>query len=78
MADLTDDELRFLYTQRIDESAVMDCSWMRPRRYKWAMEEEGCRPLHGYRGAFREDGMPATVTDIPVDAAALGKLDPER
>jgi hypothetical protein len=36
MADLTDDELRFLYTQRIDESAVMDCSWMRPRRYKWA------------------------------------------
>jgi len=41
MADLTDDELRFLYTQRIDESAVMDCSSMRPLHYKWAMEEEG-------------------------------------
>jgi predicted metal-dependent hydrolase len=37
-----------------------------------------CGPLHGYRGAFRKDGMPATVTDIPVDAAALGKLGPER
>ena len=41
MAELTEDELHFLYTQRIDESAVMDCSWMRPRRYKSAMEEEG-------------------------------------
>ena len=41
MAELTEYELRFLYTQRIDESAVMDCSWMRPRRYKWAMEVEG-------------------------------------
>jgi hypothetical protein len=41
MAELTEHELHFLYTQRIDESAVMDCSWMRPRRYKSAMEEEG-------------------------------------
>jgi hypothetical protein len=41
MADLTEAELRFLYTQRIDESAVMDCSWMRPHRYKGAMEREG-------------------------------------
>ena len=41
MAELTEDELHFLSTQRIDESAVMDCSWMRPRRYKRAMEEEG-------------------------------------
>ena len=41
MAEQTEHELHFLYTQRIDESAVMDCSWMRPRRYKWAMEDEG-------------------------------------
>ena len=41
MAELTEHELRFPYTQRIDESAVMDCSWMRLRRYKSAMEEEG-------------------------------------
>jgi hypothetical protein len=41
MAELTQHELRFLNTQRIDESAVMDCSWMRPRRYKREMEEEG-------------------------------------
>ncbi len=54
MADLTDEELRFLYTQRIDESAVMDCSWMRPRRYKWAMEEGGylwcISPTYCYNG----------------------------
>jgi T5orf172 domain len=54
MADLTDDELRFLYTQRIDESAVMDCSLMRPHRYKWAMEEEGylwcISPTYCYNG----------------------------
>jgi hypothetical protein len=37
-----------------------------------------CRPVRGYRGAFRKDGMPATVTDVPVEAAALGKLDPQR
>lgn len=41
MAELTEYELNFLNTQYIDESTVMDCSWMRPRRYKWAMEEEG-------------------------------------
>jgi len=41
MAELTEHELHFLYTQRIDESGAMDCSWMGPRRYKWAMEEEG-------------------------------------
>ena len=27
MAELTEHELHFLYTQRIDESAVMDCSF---------------------------------------------------
>ncbi len=41
MAELTEAELRFLYTQRIDDSAVMDCAHMSSRRYKWAMEEEG-------------------------------------
>ncbi|MCK1485915.1 GIY-YIG nuclease family protein [Bradyrhizobium sp. 193] len=41
MAELTDNEVRFLYSQRIDDSAVMDCSWMRSRRYKAAMEQEG-------------------------------------
>lgn len=41
MADLTEDELHFLYNQRIDESAVMDCSWMRPRGCKWHMEQQG-------------------------------------
>jgi T5orf172 domain len=54
MADLTDEELRFLYTQRIDESAVMDCADMRRRRYKWAMEEEGylwcISPTYCYNG----------------------------
>lgn len=43
MADLTERELRFLYTQRIDESAVMDCSWMRSHGYKWHMNQEGFR-----------------------------------
>ncbi|MEH2515162.1 ferredoxin-like protein FixX [Bradyrhizobium sp. AZCC 1610] len=41
MAELTEYELRFLSSQRIDESEVMDCADMSPRRYKWAMEEEG-------------------------------------
>jgi hypothetical protein len=54
MADLTDDELRFLYTQRIDESAVMDCAHMSSRRYKGAMEEEGylwcISPSYCYNG----------------------------
>lgn len=54
MTDLTDDELRFLYSQRIDESAVMDCSYMRRRRYKRAMEEEGylwcISPTYCYNG----------------------------
>lgn len=41
MADLTAHELQFLYTQRIDESAVMDCSWMRSHAYKLEMKQEG-------------------------------------
>ncbi|WP_038932204.1 GIY-YIG nuclease family protein [Bradyrhizobium japonicum] len=41
MAELTEQELHFLYTQRIDESAIMDCSWMRSHGYKWHMEREG-------------------------------------
>lgn len=41
MAELTEHELHFLYTQRIDESAVMDCSSMQSHRYKRHMEQEG-------------------------------------
>jgi hypothetical protein len=41
MAELTENELRFLWTQRVDESEVMDCADMRPHSYKWAMEEIG-------------------------------------
>lgn len=41
MAELMENELRFLWTQRIDESEVMDCADMRPHGYKWAMEKEG-------------------------------------
>lgn len=41
MAELTENELHFLFGQRIDESAVMDCSWMRSHGYKWHMEHEG-------------------------------------
>ncbi|MHC2275355.1 hypothetical protein ACVME8_001966 [Bradyrhizobium diazoefficiens] len=41
MAELTENELHFLLGQRIDESAVMDCSWMRSHGYKWHMEQEG-------------------------------------
>ena len=41
MAELTEHELHFLYTQRIDESAVMDCSSMQSHGYKWHMEQEG-------------------------------------
>ena len=41
MAELTEHELYFLYSQRIDESAVMDCSWMRSHGYKQQMEREG-------------------------------------
>jgi hypothetical protein len=41
MAELSEYELRFLWAQRIDESEVMDCADFSPRRYKWAMEEEG-------------------------------------
>jgi hypothetical protein len=41
MGELTEHELHFLYAQRIDESAVMDCSWMRSRGYKWHMEHQG-------------------------------------
>lgn len=41
MAELTDDELHFLWTQSIDESSVMDCADMSSRRYKSAMELEG-------------------------------------
>jgi T5orf172 domain len=41
MAELTEHELHFLYTQRIDESAVIDCSWMRSHGYKWHMEQQG-------------------------------------
>jgi hypothetical protein len=41
MAELTEHELRFVYAQHIDESAVMDCSRMRSHGYKWHMEQEG-------------------------------------
>jgi len=41
MSELTEHELRFLWTQRIDESEVMDCGEMSSRRYKGAMELEG-------------------------------------
>jgi hypothetical protein len=41
MVELTERELNFLYRQRIDESAVMDCSWMRSHGYKGQMEEQG-------------------------------------
>jgi hypothetical protein len=41
MADLSDRELHFLWSQRIDESEVLDCADISPRRYKGAMESEG-------------------------------------
>ena len=41
MADLTERELHFLWSQGVDESEVLDCTDMSSRRYKGAMENEG-------------------------------------